>query len=316
MAELIGGSGKTYRLADNLTTDYQDFSEIQDLWENTVVDDQMLMELVAASDETMKNHAHTPFVMDAVSTSQTAMDAVSTSATAMDAVSTSATAMDAVSASQTARDAVNASDLAYDTIAAVEMAIGKFVAGSAGLTPGDYADIAAVASSQSAMDAVSTSSTAMDAVSTSLLARSAALGSSYAVGSIWSENYASQRIWDEGTIEGTGTNTPSWVSPTFDLSNAATLKIDTERSEYGDVKVYVDGTNIFSNGSNHNSTTRSLDVSGYNGEHTIELEWDRGFDGTQQTFVDSGTGGGVAMKFFQDGQESSRFGKFRDVRFE
>ena len=74
----LGGSGRTYRLADNLTMDYQDFDEIQSIWEDTVVNDQMLMEIVVASDETMELHAHTPFVMDAVSTSSTARDAIGT----------------------------------------------------------------------------------------------------------------------------------------------------------------------------------------------------------------------------------------------
>ena len=90
----LGGSGRTYRFADNLTMDYQDFDEIQTIWEDTVVNDQMLMEIVAASDETMDNHAHTPFVMDAVSTSSTAMDAVSMSQTARDVIGTSGVAYD------------------------------------------------------------------------------------------------------------------------------------------------------------------------------------------------------------------------------
>jgi hypothetical protein len=120
----LGGTGKTYRLADNLTTDYQDFAEIQTLWEQTVVNDQMLMELVAASDETMHRHAHTPFVMDAISVSDMALDAIWNSETAWNAVK----------------------------IAAV--GVGKFVAGRAGLDGANYADIDAVAASQAAMDAV------------------------------------------------------------------------------------------------------------------------------------------------------------------
>jgi hypothetical protein len=214
--------------------------------------------------------------------------------------------MDAVSASSLAMDSIWDSQLAWDTVAAVSMAVGKFVAGRAGLDGSNYADIDAVASDQ----------TAMDAVAASILARSAALSSSYAVDSIWSEQYASQRIWDEGTIDGTGTNTPSWLAPTIDLSEASTLKVDTERSSYGDVKVYVDGSSIFSNGSDHSWTTRSLDISGYDGEHTIELEWDRGYNETSQTFIDSGTGNGVAIKFYQDGNEGSRYGNFRNLRFE
>ena len=64
----LGGSGRTYRLADNLTMDYQDFDEIQTIWEDTVVNDKEVMQIIAASAETVELHAQTPFVMDAVST--------------------------------------------------------------------------------------------------------------------------------------------------------------------------------------------------------------------------------------------------------
>ena len=207
----LGGSGRTYRLANNLTIDYHDFDELETLWTNQVVSDKEVMQIIAASAETMELHAQTPFVMDAVSTSSTARDAIGTSgagydaiaavamavgkyaagiagldattyadidavasdSTAMDAVSTSSTAMDAVSMSQTARDVIGTSGVGYDAVAAVAMAIGKYAAGIAGLDPTAYADIDAVASDANAMDAVSTSSTAMDAVSTSQTAMDA-----------------------------------------------------------------------------------------------------------------------------------------------
>ena len=89
----LGGSGRTYRLANNLTIDYQDFDEIQTIWTNQVVSDKEVMQIIAASAETMELHAQTPFVMDAVSTSSTAMDAVSASSLAVQSVTGSALAL-------------------------------------------------------------------------------------------------------------------------------------------------------------------------------------------------------------------------------
>jgi hypothetical protein len=110
------------------------------------------------------------------------VDTVSVSTVAMDAVSVSTVAMDAVSVSDIALDAIWASAVAWDIVKAKSMAVGKFAVGRAGLDGADYADIDAVAASQTAMDAVSTSQTAMDAVSTS----------STALDSIWN----SQLAWD------------------------------------------------------------------------------------------------------------------------
>ena len=74
----LGGSGKTHRLANNLTIDHHDFDELETLWTNQVVSDKEVMQIIAASAETMELHAQTPFVMDAVSTSSTARDAIGT----------------------------------------------------------------------------------------------------------------------------------------------------------------------------------------------------------------------------------------------
>ena len=82
----LGGSGKTYRLANNLTIDYYDFDELETLWTNQVVSDKEVMQIIAASAETMELHAQTPFVMDAVSASQTARDAIGTDGVGYDAV--------------------------------------------------------------------------------------------------------------------------------------------------------------------------------------------------------------------------------------
>ena len=129
--------------------------------------------------------------MSAVAASATAMSAVAASATAMSAVAASATAMSAVAASATAMSAVAANYVAlvalYSNAEALSIAQGTTVgaaalagAGSvatgkaavklAGLDPDDFADMAAVAASSTAMAAVAASSTAMAAVAASATA--------------------------------------------------------------------------------------------------------------------------------------------------
>ena len=146
---------------------YQNFAKFADSAAMTsIAASSVVMDEVSTSSTAMDAVSTSQTAMDAVSTSQTAMDAVSTSSTAMDAVSTSSTAMDAVSVSDTALDAIWQSQTAWDIVKAKSMAVGKFAAGRAGLNGADYADVDAVASSQTAMDAVSTSSTARDAIGT------------------------------------------------------------------------------------------------------------------------------------------------------
>ena len=124
----LGGSGKTYRIANNLTIDYQDFDELETLWTNQVVSDKEVMQIIAASAETMELHAQTPFVMDAVSTSSTAMDAVIASEDiALDRVVNTQVAMDAVSTSSTAMDAVSASSLAVQSVTGSALALWRFL---------------------------------------------------------------------------------------------------------------------------------------------------------------------------------------------
>ena len=88
----------------------------------------------------------------------------------MAAVAASQTAMTAVASSQTARAAIEKSQVAKDAIAASDMATAKYAVGAAGLKPADYANMAAVAASQTAMAAIATSSTAMSAISASTTA--------------------------------------------------------------------------------------------------------------------------------------------------
>jgi len=102
--------------------------------------------------------------MNAVAASSTAMNIVAASSTAMNIVAASSTAMNIVAASSTARTIIGSSGLAFDTISASNMAIGKYVAGNAQLDPTLFADMDAVAASDTASDAVFTSSTAKLAV--------------------------------------------------------------------------------------------------------------------------------------------------------
>ena len=119
------------------------------------------------------------------------MSAVAASATAMSAVAASATAMSAVAANYVALVALysNAEALSIaqgTTVGAAALAgagsvaTGKAAVKLAGLDPDDFADMAAVAASSTAMAAVAASSTAMAAVAASATARSALNGSSVA----------------------------------------------------------------------------------------------------------------------------------------
>ena len=88
--------------------------------------------------------------------------------------------MTAIASSQTARAAIEKSQVAKDAIAASDMATAKYAVGAAGLKPADYANMAAVAASQTAMAAIASSQTAMTAVCSSALAFNAALKNSTA----------------------------------------------------------------------------------------------------------------------------------------
>ena len=121
--------------------------------------------------------------MTAVASSQTAMAAVIANATALNAVVSSSTAMaaiignstalNAVVSSSTARAAIEKSQVAKDAIAASDMATAKYAVGAAGLKPADYANMAAVAASQTAMTAVASSNTARTAITNSATAKNA-----------------------------------------------------------------------------------------------------------------------------------------------
>ena len=122
--------------------------------------------------------------MTAVAASQTAMATVIANTTALNAVVASSTAMTAVAASYIAVAAIYGSTVAVDTVkangtawstltGATSAVMGKAVAILAGLNPDSYADMTAVAASQTAMAAVAASTTAATAIEASSTAVSA-----------------------------------------------------------------------------------------------------------------------------------------------
>ena len=111
--------------------------------------------------------------MAAVIGNSTALNAVVSSSTAMAAIASSQTAMAAIASSQTAMAAIEKSQVAKDAIAASDMATAKYAVGAAGLKPADYANMAAVAASQTAMAAIASSSTARTAITNSATAKNA-----------------------------------------------------------------------------------------------------------------------------------------------
>ena len=139
--------------------------------------------------------------MTAVAASQTAMAAVAASSTAMTAVAASQTAMTAVAASPTAMAAIWQSSTAVQVVqnnatawstftGASSSVIGKTVAILSGLDPNSYADMTAVAASQTAMAAVAASSTAMAAVAASSTAMAAVIANSTALNAVVSSSTA------------------------------------------------------------------------------------------------------------------------------
>ena len=109
--------------------------------------------------------------MAAIAASSTAMAAIAASSTAMAAVAASYVAVAAVYGSAVAVDAVKANETAWATLTGATSAVmGKAVAVLSGLNPDSYADMTAVASSQTAMAAIAASSIALNAIAASTTA--------------------------------------------------------------------------------------------------------------------------------------------------
>ena len=152
---------------------------------NAVVTSQVALNAVAASETAMAAVIGNATALNVVATSQLAMNAVAASETAMTAVIANSTALNAVVTSHVAMNAVASSYVAvaavYESAVAVEAVkanetawstltgatsavMGKAAAKLAGLNPADYADMAAIASSSTAMAAVAASYVAVAAV--------------------------------------------------------------------------------------------------------------------------------------------------------
>ena len=109
--------------------------------------------------------------MTAVIGNATALNAVVSSSTAMAAIVASPTAMAAIWRSNSAVAAVQKNTTAWKTFTGATSAVmGKTVAILADLNPADYADMTAVAASQTAMAAIQKSQTAKDAIAASSMA--------------------------------------------------------------------------------------------------------------------------------------------------
>ena len=139
--------------------------------------------------------------IDAVVASSTAMAAVIGNATALNAVVSSQTAMTAIVASPTAMATIWKSNSAVTAVknnatawktftGATSAVMGKTVAILADLNPADYADMTAVAASQTAMAAVIGNATALNAVVSSSTAMAAVIGNATALNAVVSSQTA------------------------------------------------------------------------------------------------------------------------------
>ena len=116
------------------------------------------------------------------------MSAVAASSTAMTAVASSQTAMAAIFRSSTALQVVQNNASAWAIFSNASSAVmGKTVAELAGLNPSGYADMNAIAASQTAMAAVASSQTAMAAIAASSTALSAIAASTTALDALYAK---------------------------------------------------------------------------------------------------------------------------------
>ena len=199
---------------------------------NAVVTSQVALNAVAASETAMAAVIGNATALNVVATSQAAMNAVAASETAMTAVIantaafntvvTSHVAMNAVASSYVAVAAVYESAVAVEAVKANETAwatltgassavMGKAAAKLAGLNPADYADMDAIAASQTAMAAIASSSTAMAAIASSSTAMAAVAASYVAVAAVYGSAVAVDAVKANETAWATLTGATSAV---------------------------------------------------------------------------------------------------------
>ena len=231
--------------------------------------DSAAMTSIAASSVVMDEVSTSSTAMDAVSESETAMDAVIASEdialdrvvntqVAMDAVSTSSTAMDAVSTSSTAMDAVSASLLAYNAVFKSDYSVSSLWAS----TPGAKTILQ---NSGNKSLPYNTSTPGGDANITVDDGSSSGLPGST----------AHQLFFDIYGADG-----GDYVAITYplDLSGSDTLELKEKAEGGGDDRikhgVKIDGATVFEIGGVHGYTTRSLDISTFNGTHDVTFYHD------------------------------------------
>ena len=258
----------------------------------------------------------------------------------------SETAMDAVAASATARDAIRNSATAFEAVDASNMAIGKFAAGGAGLDPSDFADMDAVAASETAMDAVAASETAMDAVAASetamdavvasevamdavaasetamdaamgsILARTKLLASPHANSTVWESQTAVDAVW---LTNDPITTAEPWTLD-IDFSLVSDLHVHAQSNVGGRPVIIEIGSDEIYNDDDDNGTYKdeSFDVSGYDTTETLTLTYDPdNLDERQLTSEipsDYPQDAGLeALEFNESGED--REGRFYGLRF-
>ena len=92
--------------------------------------------------------------------------------------------------------AIEKSQTAKGAIAASDMATAKYAAGAAGLNPADYANMAAIASSSTAMTAVINNSVALNAVVTSSTAMTAIANNKTAITAVEASAVAKNALYN------------------------------------------------------------------------------------------------------------------------
>ena len=193
---------------------------------DTIAGSQAYMTVLAGNSAAMTIVAGSETAMASVAKSKTAMTAVAASQTAMTAVAKSYVAVAAIWKNTTAVQKVQANSTAWTTFTGASSAVmGKAVASLAGLNPSNFADMTAVAASQTAMAAVAGNTNAMKAVASSAVALNAICKNATAraafIGSAYRDTYYSQILSSLG-------NTTYFTAKTTSLNSGEVKAWDTD----------------------------------------------------------------------------------------
>ena len=193
---------------------------------DTIAGSQAYMTVLAGNSAAMTIVAGSETAMASVAKSKTAMTAVAASQTAMAAVAKSYVAVAAIWKNTTAVQKVQANSTAWTTFTGASSAVmGKAVASLAGLNPSNFADMTAVAASQTAMAAVAGNTNAMKAVASSAVALNAICKNATAraafIGSAYRDTYYSQILSSLG-------NTTYFTAKTTSLNSGEVKAWDTD----------------------------------------------------------------------------------------